>query len=42
MEFERKKIKISLNNLEYSFYYSCDNNATFQDLLDIFLSLFIH
>ena len=41
MEFEKRKIKISLNGLEYSLYYSCDDKATFQDLLEYF-SFLVH
>ena len=36
MSFEKRKIKLSINNLDYSFYYSCNASTTFQDLLEYF------
>ena len=36
MSFEKRKIKLSINNLDYSFYYSCNDSTTFQDLLEYF------
>ena len=36
MSFEKHKIKLSINNLDYSFYYSCNASTTFQDLLEYF------
>ena len=36
MNFEKRKIKLTINNLDYSFYYSCNDSATFQDLLEYF------
>ena len=37
--FEKLKIDLSINNLEYKFYYSCNQNTTFSDLLEYFSSL---
>ena len=39
MDFEKRKIIITLNDKEYCFYYSCSNDATFQNLLEFFASL---
>ena len=39
MNFEKHKIKITLNNLEYSFYYSYNDHTTFLDLLEYFAYL---
>ena len=39
MNFEKYKISITLNNSNYSFYYSCNPNATFLDLLEYFAFL---
>ena len=36
---EKLKIDLSINNLEYKFYYSCNQNTTFSDLLEYFSSL---
>ena len=36
MEFEKLKINLSINNLEYLFYYSCNQDTTFNDLLEYF------
>ena len=36
MNFEKLKIDLSINDLEYKFYYSCNQNATFSDLLEYF------
>ena len=36
MEFEKLKINLSVNNLEYIFYYSCNKDTTFNDLLEYF------
>ena len=39
MNFEKRKIIITVNNLDYSFYYSCNQNTTFLDLLEYFAFL---
>ena len=36
MQFEKLKINISVNNEVYTFYYSCNQAATFSDLLEYF------
>ena len=39
MNFEKHKINITLNKLDYSFYYSFNNDSTFLDLLEYFAYL---
>ena len=34
--FEKLKINLTINDLEYKFYYSCNKNTTFSDLLEYF------
>ena len=36
---KKRKIIITLNDKEYCFYYSCNDDATFQNLLEFFASL---
>ena len=39
MQFEKLKINISVNNIAHTFYYSCNQTATFSDLLEYFAFL---
>ena len=39
MNFEKRKIYLTYNNLEYSFYYACNQKTTFNELLEYFASL---
>ena len=39
MIFENRKVKIAINNQDYSFYYSYNDDNTFSDLLEFFSSL---
>ena len=36
MNFDEQKIKISVNDIEYSFHYASNENSTFEDLLEYF------
>ena len=36
MQFEKLQISISINNVVHTFYYSCNQSATFSDLLEYF------
>ena len=36
MEFEKLKVNLTINNSEYLFYYSCNKDTTFNDLLEYF------
>ena len=39
MNFEKRKIFFNLDGLEYSFYYACNSNTTFYDLLEFLIFL---
>ena len=39
MNFEKRKIFLTLDGLEYSFYYACNQNTTFYDLLEFLIFL---
>ena len=39
MNFEKRKIFLTLDGLEYSFYYACNQKTTFYDLLEFLIFL---
>ena len=39
MNFEKRKIFVTLDGLEYSFYYACNQKTTFYDLLEFIIFL---